>query len=89
MTVATVLDIGTQALLMVALLAGPLLAAGLFVGLSVGVFQAVTQINEMTLTFIPKIISIMGLLIFLLPWMGGKMIDFTVRLISRIPDLIR
>ncbi len=89
MTISIVLEIGTQALVMVALLAGPLLATGLLVGLMVGVFQAVTQINEMTLTFIPKIVSIMGLLIFLLPWMSGKMVDFTIRLISRAPELLR
>ena len=89
MNVTNVIEIGTHALIMVALLSGPLLAAGLIVGLMVGVFQAVTQINEMTLTFIPKILAIVGIMIFLLPWMTSKMIDYTIVLFDRIPDLIR
>lgn len=86
---ALVVDIGRQALLTVIIIGGPLLVAGLVVGLLVGVFQAVTQIHEMTLTFIPKILAIIGMLFFLLPWMVLKYINFTVSLINSIPTIIR
>lgn len=84
-----VVEIGRQALVVVLMIAGPLLFAGLVVGLAVGVFQAVTQIHEMTLTFIPKILAIAGVLLALLPWMIVKMTDFTVSLFNRIPGLVR
>lgn len=83
-----VVDIGRQALVVVLLIAGPLLIAGLIVGLLVGVFQAVTQIHEMTLTFIPKILAIIGMLFFLLPWMILKLINFVMNLFNSIPALI-
>lgn len=86
---ALVVDIGRQALLLVLLIGGPLLIVGLIVGLLVGVFQAVTQIHEMTLTFIPKILAIVGMLFFLLPWMILKYVTFTVSLINSIPTIIR
>ena len=88
MTILQVIDIGRDAMIMVILISGPMLLAGLFVGLAVGVFQAVTQINEMTLTFIPKILAIMGMLTYLLPWMIGKLIDYTIRLYSLMPDIL-
>lgn len=84
---AAVVDIGRQALLMAILISGPMLLAGLIVGLAVGVFQAVTQIHEMTLTFIPKILAIMGVLLLLLPWMILKMVDFTMSLFNMIPTV--
>lgn len=89
MNPAIVIDMGREALLLVMIISGPLLFAGLIVGLAVGVFQAVTQIHEMTLTFIPKILAIVGLLLFLLPWMILKFVSFTVSLISSIPTYIR
>ncbi len=89
MTLSMVLDIGTESVLLVLMITGPLLFAALIVGLMVGVFQAVTQINEMTLTFIPKILSVFGVLLFLLPWMVTKITEFTIHLFDRIPDLIR
>lgn len=84
---ALVIDIGRQALLVVLMIGGPLLIAGLIVGLLVGVFQAVTQIHEMTLTFIPKILAIVGMLFFLLPWMIIKFVEFTVSLFNSIPTI--
>ena len=85
---AVVVDIGKDALLMSLTIAGPLLMGGLVVGLAVGIFQAVTQIHEMTLTFIPKILTIFGILLLLMPWMIMKLIDYTVTLFGRIPALI-
>ncbi len=89
MNIAIVVDMGREALFMVLLLSGPLLFVGLIVGFSVGIFQAVTQINEMTLTFIPKILSIFLLLAFLVPWMALQLVDYTVALFERIPFLIK
>lgn len=84
-----VVDIGREALFVVIIISGPLLLAGLIVGLAVGVFQAVTQIHEMTLTFIPKILAIIGVLLFLLPWMILKFVNFSVHLFNQIPVLIK
>ncbi|MFP4163359.1 MAG: flagellar biosynthesis protein FliQ [Chitinispirillaceae bacterium] len=81
---AVVVDMGRQALLIVMMIAGPLLAVGLVIGLLVGIFQAVTQIHEMTLTFIPKIIGIGLVLLFLMPWMILKLIEYTHGLFNMI-----
>ncbi len=89
MTVSQVIDIGRDAMMFIMLLSGPLLIVGLVVGLLVGVFQAVTQIHEMTLTFVPKIIAIFGLMVYMLPWMVTKMVDYTVRLFSILPEILR
>jgi flagellar biosynthetic protein FliQ len=85
---ASVIEIGRGALITVMTVAGPMLLAGLVVGLAVGIFQAVTQIHEMTLTFIPKILAIVGTLLVLLPWMIVKVLDFTVGLYNRIPTAV-
>lgn len=55
----------------------PMLLAGLIVGLMVSIFQATTQINEMTLTFVPKILAVIAVLIFFLPWMLNTILDYT------------
>lgn len=88
MTPEMVLDIGQEALWVTALLAAPLLLSALVVGLLVGMVQAATQIQEMTLTFIPKL-AVLGLaLIVAGSWMLGLITDFTINLIERIPELI-
>jgi flagellar biosynthetic protein FliQ len=66
----------------------PLLAVGLVIGLVISIFQAITQIQEMTLTFIPKIIAT-GLVIMIAgPWMLGEMVSYTERLYTSIPEMI-
>ena len=88
MTPELVLDIGQEALWVTALLAAPLLLSALVVGLLVGMVQAATQIQEMTLTFIPKL-AVLGLaLIVAGSWMLGLITDFSINLIERIPELI-
>jgi flagellar biosynthetic protein FliQ len=82
-------DIGRQALWITLVVSGPLLLAGLVVGLFIGIIQAVTQIHEMTLTFIPKILAVVGLFFWLLPWMAIKLLDYTINLFSQIPTAIR
>ncbi len=87
MTVEFVLGLGREAIMLVLLVAGPMLGFGLIVGLTIAIFQAVTQINEMTLTFIPKIVAVSGALLIFLPWMISIITDFTTRLFELIPTL--
>jgi flagellar biosynthetic protein FliQ len=66
----------------------PIMGVGLVVGLVVSLFQAVTQVHEMTLTFVPKIVAVLLSLLFLLPWMMQKMVSYTEQLITRLPEYI-
>ncbi|MDA8731837.1 flagellar biosynthesis protein FliQ [Luminiphilus sp.] len=84
----TVLDVGRDALWMTVLLAGPLLGAALAVGLLIGIFQAATQIQEMTLSFIPKLLALVVALFIAGPWMIQVLVTFSKRLITGIPGLI-
>ncbi|OCS12792.1 flagellar biosynthetic protein FliQ, partial [Campylobacter fetus] len=63
--------------------------AGLIAGLIISIFQATTQINEMTLSFVPKIILVVIIIIFLMPWMMNQMIEFTARILNMIPTFIQ
>ncbi|MCD6305075.1 MAG: flagellar biosynthesis protein FliQ [Deltaproteobacteria bacterium] len=71
------------------LLAAPMLGAGLIVGLLVSMFQAATQINEMTLVFIPKMLAVGAALLVFFPWMLELMMDFTCNVFINIPSLAR
>jgi len=62
----------------------PLLLGSMIIGLTIGVFQAVTQIHEMTLTFVPKILIVGAILIFLFPWIINKVVDFTLNIYNII-----
>ncbi|MGH8252931.1 MAG: flagellar biosynthesis protein FliQ [Steroidobacteraceae bacterium] len=88
MTPETVMTIGQHALEMTMMLAAPLLLVALAVGLLVGIFQAATQINEMTLSFIPKLIAIAVALMVAGPWMLRELIGYTRALIESIPSLV-
>ena len=88
MTPEMVLDVGRDALWVMALIASPLLLSALGIGLLVGMIQAATQIQEMTLTFIPKLIVLALALLIAGPWMLGVLTDFTINLIQSIPELI-
>ena len=88
MTPETVTTIGQQALWVTMLIAAPLLLSALAVGLMVGMFQAATQINEMTLSFIPKLIILAVAMAVAGPWMLEVIVSFTRRLIESIPSLI-
>ena len=76
-----------RALWMAALLAAPMLLFGLVAGLIVSIFQAVTQIQEMTLSFIPKILAVILSLFLFLPWMLNHLVLYTTELFQRIPNL--
>ncbi|MCD6165127.1 flagellar biosynthetic protein FliQ [candidate division KSB1 bacterium] len=85
MTQEFVLHIGKDALLTALLVAAPMLIGGLIVGLAVGIFQAVTQIHEMTLTFVPKILVVFIILLLLSPWMLNVLISFAGTMLNNIP----
>ena len=84
----TVLDIGREALWLAVLLAGPMLGAALAVGLFIGVIQAATQIQEMTLSFIPKLLALVIVLFVIGPLMLRIIVTFTQRLFMDIPGLV-
>jgi flagellar biosynthesis protein FliQ len=71
------------------LLSMPSVGIGLIVGFIISLFQAVTQIQEQTLTFVPKVIAVMGIVAITSPWMASLLIDFTVTLWSNIPAMAR
>ncbi len=88
MTPELVIEIGKQTMQVTALLAAPLLMSALVVGLLVGMFQAATQINEMTLTFVPKLIVVALVLTLGGPALLRTLLGFTTRLFESIPDMI-
>ncbi|MGL1935118.1 MAG: flagellar biosynthesis protein FliQ [Fibrobacterales bacterium] len=88
MTDIVVIDIGRNALLTLMYLGGPMLITALVVGLAVSIFQAATQINEMTMTFIPKILAVAAVLLFMMPTMLKLFRAFFNSLIDMIPNLI-
>ncbi|MBK7355542.1 flagellar biosynthesis protein FliQ [Propionivibrio sp.] len=83
-----VMNMGRQAIEMTLILAGPLLLSALLIGLVISVFQAATQINEQTLSFIPKLLGIFVVLILAGPWMLQMMVDYIRRLFESIPQFI-
>ncbi|MFF7399310.1 flagellar biosynthesis protein FliQ [Achromobacter sp. NPDC008082] len=88
MTAETVMTMAYQAMKIVLAMAGPLLLVVLVVGLIISIFQAATQINEMTLSFIPKLLAMCGVLVLLGPWLIGVMVDYIRQLIGQIPMLV-
>lgn len=81
--------LGVQTFKIALILALPMLLSGLIAGLIISIFQATTQINEMTLSFVPKILLVVVVLIFLMPWMMNEMVDFTRTILNRIPTFIQ
>jgi len=80
-----VVQLAKEAIEITLYLSLPIMGVGLLVGLIVSLFQAVTQIHEMTLTFVPKIIAVLVSLLFLLPWMMQKIIFYTEQLLTQLP----
>lgn len=89
MTIDLVKSISAEMFKTVLMVAGPALIAGLVVGLLVGLFQTVTQIQEFTLTFVPKMLVVFTCLFLLMPWMTDKLVTFTSNLITQIPYYIK
>ena len=88
MTPESVMSIGSQAIHVSLLLGAPLLLVALVVGLVISIFQAATQINEATLSFIPKLLAVFAVLVIAGPWMLGQMVDYIRTLFSSIPQLV-
>ena len=85
---AKLIALGVETFKIALLLALPGLLTGMFLGLAVSIFQATTQINEMTLSFIPKIIGVVVVIILTMPWMLNAMIDFSTNVFNLIPTFV-
>jgi flagellar biosynthetic protein FliQ len=85
---AKLIGLGVETFKIALLLSLPMLMAGLIAGLAISIFQATTQINEMTLSFVPKIIIVVGVIIFTMPWMMNSMIEFTTNIFNKIPTFL-
>lgn len=88
MTPQYVIALGKEAILLTLTVSAPMLILGLIVGLMIAIFQAVTQIHEMTLTFVPKIIAVGLALLVFFPWIINLLVGFTTRLFEQIPTLV-
>lgn len=88
MTPETVVEVGREALMVMVLLSAPVLLTALAIGLAIGMVQAATQIQEMTLSFIPKLLGMFVALAVTGNWMLGLVVDYTLRLFDSIPGMI-
>ena len=82
------MNIGREAIEMTLLLSGPLLLAALVIGLIISIFQAATQINEPTLSFVPKILATVGVLTIVGPWMLTTLVEYLQRMLQSIPSVV-
>lgn len=89
MSPETVIGVARQALQVTLLVSLPILGIGLVVGVVVSLVQAATQIQEMTLTFVPKIVAIFVGLLLLLPWIMNHLMSFTLEIFTNIPNYVR
>lgn len=89
MTPEFIIEFAKEAIVMTLMLSMPMLMLGLIVGLAISVFQAVTSIQEMTLSFVPKIIAVFAGLLFFAPWMLEQLTEYTMRIIENIPMYIK
>lgn len=85
---AKLISLGIDTFKIALMLALPGLLTGMFIGLAVSIFQATTQINEMTLSFIPKIVGVAIVIILTMPWMLNVMIDFSTEVFNMMPDFV-
>jgi len=86
---AKLIGLGVETFKLALYLSLPMLLAGLIMGLAISIFQATTQINEMTLSFVPKILLVVVVIIFTMPWMMNMMIEFSTKVLNLIPEFIR
>jgi len=87
MTPESVVEIGQLALRTTLLVAGPMLLAGMVVGLVISIIQAATQVNEMTMTFVPKIVIVFFVMVLSLPWAIGQLTGFTRAMFDRVAGM--
>jgi flagellar biosynthetic protein FliQ len=84
-----VLELGRNALVMTLMLSAPMLGVALVVGLAISLVQALTQINEVTLSFVPKILGVFGILAIAGPWLIATLLGYTVGLFNMLPSMVR
>lgn len=89
MTPESVMQVGQEAIKTILYVAGPMLGLSMVVGLMVSAFQAMTQINEMTLTFLPKIMTMFIVLLFMFPWMVQILVGFMTGVWGQIPEMAK
>jgi flagellar biosynthetic protein FliQ len=88
MTPETIITLGQRGLELAIMVSAPMLLTGLVVGVLISMFMAATQINEMTLTFVPKLLAVAAVILLAGSWMLGLLVDFTETLFREIPNLI-
>ena len=86
---STLVSLGVETFKIALYISLPMLLSGLIAGLIISIFQATTQINETTLSFVPKILLVVVVIIFLMPWMISMMVEFTTRMLDFIPEFIQ
>lgn len=89
MTEMFALDLGKNAVTMTIMLAAPMMVAALVVGLVISIFQALTQIQEQSLTFVPKILAVFGTLLVAGPWLLKNLLNYTMGLFNMLPQMVR
>lgn len=89
MNIDTIIDLGQRAVIVTLMASAPMLIAGMVVGLLISVLQSVTQIQEITLTFVPKIVVVMLMFILFLPWMADVVIVFVRELLMGLDEMVR
>ena len=82
-------DISAEVFKTLIIVSGPMLMVSLLVGLLVSFFQAITQIQEFTLTFVPKILAVFAVIFIFMPWLARVMMNFTITLFEKIPQYVR
>ena len=85
MDTTTALDLGREALLMVLIISTPVMGIGLLVGLVISLLQSITQLQEQTLTFVPKIVAMVGVALLLVPWLATRLLEYTRLLLGEPP----
>jgi flagellar biosynthetic protein FliQ len=82
------IDLGREAIITSLLIGAPVLLVGVVVGLVIGLFQAVTQVQDQTISFVPKIVAMVGALALCLPWLVQRMVEYSQELIENIPRIV-
>lgn len=82
------IDLGREAIAVTLLIGSPVLLAGMLVGLVIGLLQAITQIQEQTVAFVPKLVAMVVVLSLALPWLISQLVEYTHELFTRIPDML-
>jgi flagellar biosynthetic protein FliQ len=85
MELSAALDLGRDTLLLSLVIAGPILAIGLAIGLLISILQAVTQLQEQTIVFVPKMVAMILATVLLLPWIAQRLLDYSREMLGRVP----